>query len=226
MGSRPKQIELYRRLMMCHGEMTAAVKKRDGSAKALAKEMFQLEKKLLIPSHEGVQSGGLYYGEEDLCAFYMHGQHLPWVLFHAGLDFLADQLAIATASGPRIRRFLDVPVRYGPELTGAICDLLNHALNEMRIEHRRFETEVEDESSGEWVKKYGALDDPDEDFHEASMPVCNADDEGATLLTIAHFDSDDWAGIVAACEGREAAARQALATIQPSEDGLSWAPTT
>lgn len=220
MGTLPEEIASYRRLMMAHGEMGPAVSKRDGSARALAQEIHQIEQSLLFPSNEGQQFGGLYLGMEDLCAFYMHGEHLPWPFFMCGIEFLADQLA--TVSFPAIRRFRDVPERYGPELAGAVCDFLANAMRDMRIEYRRFETEVEDEASGEWITKYGPLDSTDEDLIEAGMPICEAGDEGATQLTIVHFDPSDWAGIYHAFEGRETAARQARASIQPDEKGLSW----
>lgn len=221
MGELPEEVAAFRRLMMAHGEMGPAVQKRDGSARALAQEIHQIEQTLLFPSNEGEQFGGLYLGMEDLCAFYMHGQPSPWSFFMCGIGFLTDQLA--TASFPPIQRFRDVPERYGPELTGAVCDFLANAMQGMRVEYRRFETEVENED-GEWITKYGPLDSTDEDFIEAGMPPCKAGDEGATQLTIVHFDAEDWAGIYAAFEGRETAARHARATVQPAEHGLSWAP--
>lgn len=220
----PKEIAAFRRLMMAHGEMGPAARKHDGSALKLAQEIHQIEQTLLFPSNEGQQFGGLFHGMEDLCAFYMHGEHLPWPFFICGIEFLADQLA--TVTYPALRRFRDVPERFGPELTGAVCDLLANAMQDMRIEYRRFETEIEDGESGDWIKKYGPLDSSDSDFEEANMPTCKASDEGATMLTIVHFDPDDWAGIYDAAEGREAAARQARATVQPAEQGLSWAPMT
>jgi hypothetical protein len=195
----------FRRLHICDAEASGlSFPGSKDKIIALSSERTELLQALAISRSQPKLAIDGWYWDETLTGCYAAGEIDYRTMATFALEFLAQQIETVTTCHVKTARAFTH--RFGPELTETLLDILTEGLGNLRREFRRIEKVTEDEETGEERVTYHRLDAVDIDLEECPYVLCQAEDDGATLITLIEFDYEGWDALEDEVHQRERAA--------------------
>jgi hypothetical protein len=200
-------IGIMERIALLDAETAGLEFHRDGARILAAScEVETLRKQLPQAAPEQLEMHGLYLGHEDFTAVWTVGQVPPVLFAQRALDYLARE---ATQEFGRDANWRGMTAFFGPAVVTPMFAILRGTMAGISVQHRRLEAEQVDLGGDDRGKIYAAIGSDDPAFEEAYVQPCSADDEHASVITIADLDGP-WDELRDLLTERDRVARRAL----------------